>query len=298
MENTTQKENELINNTYKLKPEQMESGKWYVIEAKYKWLCKFSRIELDAIFTSMHHSYTTDYKALVESCIVNIRDVDNIIPATNEEVLKHFPDEFFEPIELRPEELVSGEVYTIEDYNGRKWTFRFDRKENNYLHYFKMLFQIGMDRYSNNWIAHIESDKIFHATPEEKALLLGEEQTDWKAKFEELKDKYTKLEAYNDELTEKINELQKEYDRLKKDCEKETDLRRKWADNFFSLKEEYNELFKKQSNQEKVYFFTTQSGDLRSSSDIETAKVKSGEDYRIYEALKIGVKKSVLVNEN
>lgn len=289
--------------TETLKPEQMESGKWYVVKiAGYEWLLKFESYKSDfgpRTFSTKRFCLDDGFDWTNKGNYMG-GDIESIRPATKEEVLKYFPDEKFvnvslinevnnsqvteqqnqiesEKVELRPEELVSGEVYTTDDCHGRKWTFSFDRKENSHLHYFKMLFQKGMDRYSNSWLLHVESDKLYHATPEEKALLLGEEKkpievklkitewdlrdaknqaAEWKAKFEELKDKYTKLESYNDELTEKINQTEN------------------------------------QNNREKVYFCNTHKG--YQIGGLEWAIKNSREQESIYEAVCIGKKKSVL----
>ena len=186
-----------------------------------------------------------------------------------EEVLKYFPDEVFEPIELRPEELVSGEVYTIEDNESNKWTLQFKKLYHNKILCKKVVSHNTSTTDTETLIYYYHFTKFYHATPEEKKLLLGEEQTDWKAKFDELKAKYNKLNenhekvlVYNDELTEKINQTEV------------------------------------QNNQEKVYFyFSNETDQFMHMNTIDKALVLSCESMDIYEAVKIGVKKSVLVNE-
>lgn len=263
---TTYLETEQVDNTDNLKPEQMESGKWYVIETRYKFLSKFKEIIGVDIHEHKGCSYYGD-KINDNIPLCRISEIKSIRPATKEEVLKYFPDEVFEPIELKPEDLVNGEVYTLIDEFGSKTIF----KVNSFIHEW-ILCEISL--INNNLLKCLlisKNWKFYHATQEEKELLLGkEEPTDWKAKFEE---------------------LQKEY-------ENEKDLRGKWAENYFKLKEEYNELFKKQNNQgEKVYFYTDYNGSLKSSDDIQIALERCGENYKIFEANIIGKKKSVLVNE-
>lgn len=98
-------------------------------------------------------------------------------------------------------------------------------------------------------------------------------ETDYKAKFEELQKRYEVL----------VTEAHK----LDVDCGK-------ICDKYTELKQQ----LEKQNNQEKVYFFSDTEGNVRIISDLEYALEMSEEKERIYEAICIGKKKSVLVNEN
>lgn len=205
MENTTQKENELIGNTDNLKPEQMESGKWYVIETSFNYLIKFKET-LDSIVKafSCYNNYLETHEK-DNAIICSYSDIKSIRPATNEEVLKYFPNEVFEPIELKPEE------------------------------------------------------------------------TDWKAKFKE-------LQKINNEIVEANRNYERQYRELR---HANDELNKKIIDIEFE-----------QNNQEKVYFYLTVDKVVYSTIHIQTAIDKSKNESEIYEAICIGVKKSVLVNEN
>ena len=117
-------------------------------------------------------------------------------------------------------------------------------------------------------------DKIYNSLLRSETTYLEQtslkpEQMDWKNKFEESQENYSnliseynKLLAHNDELTNQINE------------------------------------FKAKESKEKVYFFMDKdfiSYDFEKS--IEEAVARCTENHRIFEAICIGVKKSVLVNE-
>lgn len=152
-----------------------------------------------------------------------------------------------EPIELRPEDLVKGEVYTLVDKDKQKFTFFCDGKGQNRIHYREMFSHVINKGFTIDYIDYAPSDKIYHATPEEKKLLLGEEEpTDWEAKYNELKAKYDQLEPKG----------------------------------------------------EKVYFYLDKERNhWRLNIDKQIAIDDSENHKEIYEAVKIGVKKSVLVNE-
>lgn len=281
MENT-QEQNET------LKPEQMESGKWYLVETRFKFLSKFKELFENRILEYKGYSYYSD-RINSDIPLTHIDDIKSIRHATKEEVLKYFPDEVFEPIELRPEDLLSGEVYTFITNNGYKYTLKFNIiVDDKNLMYFKIFMYQSSAYYINGKFNYLFT-KIYHATPEEKALLLGEEALiDWEAKYNqlqgvhqnlerqyrelkesytnsynELQDKYEKLSAYNDELTERINKTETK------------------------------------NNQEKVYFYLEDmSLGWTFDRNKDSAINLSQSNYNIYEAVKIGVKKSVLVNEN
>lgn len=244
-----------------LTPEQMESGKWYVVKSKHEWLFKFSKIELDAIFAHKQYSYTTTYRELVETCLVNTKSVKSIRPATSQEVLKYFPDEVFEPIELRPEDLKVGKVYKATDEkHGHWWIFQHLESNTKYVIHSRCIdyekdFEGKGEFIANNF-------KYYHATPEEKKLLLGEEQTDWEAKYNELKAKYD-------------------------------DLKQAATESNLALKEKLNQL---EPKGEKVYFYHDGISWSYSKS-LDDILVASREDYEIYQAIIIGKKKSVLVSE-
>ena len=102
MENTQEKTGET---TYlepeTLKPEQMESGKWYFVKIVYDWLLKFDYYEdgdeprtfaqrIISLDDGMDYTSIGSYTG---------GKAENIRLATKAEVLKYFPDEKFEPIE-------------------------------------------------------------------------------------------------------------------------------------------------------------------------------------------------------
>lgn len=309
---TTYLEPELIGNTDNLKPEQMESGKWYFLDTNnFSWLIKFSEIQTASIYIEKAidvNNLNSIYTKTANIC--NVSSTHSIRPATNEEVLKYFPDEKFEPIEkgcpfdenvslinevnntqvteqqnqkwsekveLRPEELVSGEVYTLVNFDGNnKFTIQFESynpKELNPISYKKMRVHSSGVIIEDSICCHTEGI-IFHATPQEKALLLGEEETDWKAKFEELQDKYEKMEL---SYINSIETQDAKYD---------------------ALADVYSKLELQQNNQEKVYFYIEpEFNTLMPINSIDKGLPEMPDGCNIYEAVKIGVKKSVLVNE-
>jgi len=145
-----------MENNTQVEPEQMESGKWYVIETVYLWLIKFKNINNQDVNVFKSISICTDsvvkYK-YEDFCQCKIQHIKSIRPATKEEVLKYFPDEKFEnvslinevnntqvteqqnqteseKVELRPEELVSGEVYTAVDVRDNDFFFVFVNMSN------------------------------------------------------------------------------------------------------------------------------------------------------------------------
>jgi len=97
-------------------------------------------------------------------------------------------------------------------------------------------------------------------------------EVDWKAKFEE---------------------LQKRYEVLVTEANKLDVLSGEMCDKYSELKEQV----KKQNNEEKVYFYHDDIS-WSFSQSLNDVLIASREDYEIYEAVKIGVKKSILVNEN
>ena len=189
-----------------------------------------------------------------------------------------------EPIELRPEELVSGEVYkNVIKFNNEtigEYIYEFiGLVGGNKAKYSKMINHDKVLHYNDDLSVTTKAPnfkyiKIFHATPEEKALLLGEEETDWKAKFEELQNRYEVLVTESHKLDVLSGEM----------CDKYTELK---------------EQVENQNNQAKVYFYFD--NDLERNlitSNLKDAITNSKENESIYEAICIGKKKSVLVNEN
>ena len=215
---TTYLEPELIGNTDNLKPEQMESGKWYVIETVYLWLIKFKNITNQnvSVYKSICIDSLVKYKYEdFNQC--KIQHIKSIRHATNEEVLKYF-DETFENVSL------------INEGNNTQVT----EQQNQ-----------------------IEPEKV---------------EVDWKAKFEELQKRYEVLVTESHKLDVLSGEM----------CDKYSELK---------------EQVKKQNNEEKVYFYHDDIS-WSFSQSLNDVLIASREDYEIYEAVKIGVKKSVLVNEN
>lgn len=118
-----------------LKPEQMESGKWYVVD---DFLIKFEKIEDERIYR--YKSFDLECKlnfSNIRDGFLCIKNHSKIRHATKEEVLKYFPDEVFEPIELRPEEPTDWEAKYNElkakfdqlEPKGEKVYFYFNEKE-------------------------------------------------------------------------------------------------------------------------------------------------------------------------
>ena len=107
---------------------------------------------------------------------------------------------------MRPEELVSGEVYKATDEkHGHWWIFQHLESNTRYVIHSRCIdydkdFEGKGEFIANNF-------KYFHATPEEKALLLREEETDWKAKFEELKVENDSLKVGYRVLSEKYDDV-------------------------------------------------------------------------------------------
>ena len=231
-----------------LKPEQMESGKWYWVQTRNKFLIKFNCIKGKMITKTKCFIVNKEREAFLNN-LCHISSIKSIRHATKEEVLKYFPDEVFEPIELRPEDLVSGDVYTLvnTEYN-RRFTFihkHYDSDSANPILYTKM-YAHSLKEFHYNSCFSLRSIKIYHATAEEKKLLLAEEEpTDWEAKYNELKAKYDQLEPKG----------------------------------------------------EKVYFYMDDNIGVKCGY-LQTALDNSKNNHPIYEAIKIGVKKSILVNEN
>ena len=250
-----------------LKPEQMESGKWYVIETNFRYLAQFDKIEDNAVVVLKYYYYGDGGKIKSYARLCNFEVIKSIRPATKDEVLKYFPDEVFEPIELRSEDLVSCEVYkNVVKYNDGDicyYIYKFISLNGDDAKYSKMINYKG-DVFYNDTVClksnveNIEEKKIYHATPEEKALLLGEEETDWEAKYKE-------LENVVYEQSKLIKRLQ-------------------------------NEL--QEPKGEKVYFFADIEEKIWGKVTDKLVAIEfSRDNYEIYEAVCIGKKKSVLVNE-
>ena len=309
---------------------------WVVIETKFcKWLIKVDYITDKDIHDLLSYNITK-CMLYNNNIPLGINEIKLIRPATKEEVLKYFPDEVFEnvslinevnnsqvpeqqkekwsekideiidthvvqklkpePIELRPEDLVSGEVYTLVSPSGHKYTFThngFNVANSKvyydlmYSHKSKKLFSKDKGQYFYMDI-DIDEDKFYHATPEEKALLLGEEETELE-KVKKLLEESNRLYALKTieftKLQEKYDELQELSDAIKEDWDKKV--------------EEIEHLKSKQQLEpkgEKVYFYMDDNIGIK-CSDLQTALDYSKNNHPIYEAICIGKKKSVLVSE-
>ena len=300
-----------------LKPEQMESGKWYVIFTKdlfTEWLIKFDLIQENRkVMVSKCYDLTDncDWTSPCNSSLSNEHDIKSIRPATKEEVLKYFPDEVFEPIELRPEDLVSGEVYTMVDKETKdKWTIKLktidlniDSRLNNNIVCDMYVHKTGAILKHHKCTSHYNN--IYHATPEEKKLLLGEEQTDWESKYNELKVENDSLKVGYKVLNEKYDELRAKYEKLELEHKEikmySDDLFNKFEKNHFEL----NELRRKtrtnpelEPKGEKVYIhYNIKQEKWLQAESLELALQESPENKNIYEGYCIGKKKSVLVSE-
>lgn len=232
MENTQRKTNET------LKPEQMESGKWYFVKIVYDWLLKFDYYEDEVEPRTFAQRIISLDDGMDYSLIGYYTGgkVENIRPATNEEVLKYFPDEKFENVSL------------INEVNNSQVTEQQNQIESEKVEVdWKAKFEELQKDYDNLNFTYQNFMKIY----EEQDLA-----------YDALADKYSKLEAYNDELTEKINETETK------------------------------------NNQEKVYFYLDKERNhWRLNIDKQIAIDDSENHKEIYESVKIGVKKSVLVNE-
>ena len=260
IESVQKRSKEMFEKTLKefnsLKPEQMESGKWYVVETAYLWIIKFDKIKDDRIYGFKGINFKGSF---IDNEWNNfIEKIQSIRPATNEEVLKYFPDEKFEPIELKPKET--------------DWKAKYNELKNMYL---------------NLSLINDEFTEIYN---------------ELNAKFDALADKYTKLEAYNDELTERINKFEME------ETEQQVTFRRKHEDlleAYDILNKQYDELKAKydqlEPKGEKVYFYTTdlQGWDVHFefTDSLEKALNFATSETEVFEAIKLGKKKSVLVSE-
>jgi hypothetical protein len=196
-----------MENNTQVEPEQMESGKWYVIETVYLWLIKFKNINNQDVNVFKSISICTDsvvkYK-YEDFCQCKIQHIKSIRHATNEEVLKYFDEKFEQQNQIEPEKV----------------------------------------------------------------------EVDWKAKFEELQNRYEVLVTESHKLDVLSGEM----------CDKYSELK---------------EQVKKQNNQEKVYIhYNSKQEKWLQADTLELALLQSEENKNIYEAVKIGVKKSILVNEN
>ena len=259
-----------------LTPEQMESGKWYVVESinNYVFVVRFKFIDESTIRYDKAWSFYLN-SPMNSTYLLHISKIKSIRPATKEEVLKYFPDEVFEPkaeswkadvskeaIHYKPENIKTEpiekgcpfdeNVSLINEVNNsqvpeqqkEKWSEKIDEIIDTHV------------------VQKLKPEPI-ELRPEEKKLLLAEEEpTDWKSKYNELQAKYEKLLAYNDELTERINQTETK------------------------------------NNQEKVYFYLEDmSLGWTFGRNKESAINLSQTNCNIYEAYCIGKKKSVLVSE-
>lgn len=93
----------------------------------------------------------------------------------------------------------------------------------------------------------------------------------------------------------KFEQLQKRYEVLVTEAHKLDVLSGEMCDKYTELKQQ----IESQTNQEKVYIFCNyESNEWSMANELQTALKFSKDEHDIYEAVKIGVKKSVLVNEN
>jgi hypothetical protein len=78
-----------------LKPQDMISGEWYVIESVYNWIIKFKEIIGSHVYVYNSKSLNSKVESIYgESNHCNKNNITLIRPATRKEVLEHFPDEF------------------------------------------------------------------------------------------------------------------------------------------------------------------------------------------------------------
>lgn len=310
LESVNKRSKEMFEKTLKefnsLKPEQMESGKWYWIETEFNWLVKFKEFKDNKIYDSKIFDISGNCNFTKISTFLTASKVKTIRPATKEEVLKYFPDEKWsekideiidthviqklkpEPIELRPEDLVSGEVYKAVKDSEFSFIFRFVEKKDNMICHDGLIWLNIPNKKSHGWI--LDTNKFYHATPEEKKLLLGEEQTELeniKKLLEESNRLYALKTIEFTKLQEKYEELQDLSDAIKEDWDKKV--------------EEIEHLKSKQQLEpkgEKVYFYFDRDMEkFDYSESLDEAKINSEECQPIYEAVCIGKKKSVLVSE-
>jgi hypothetical protein len=95
-----------------LKPQDMISGEWYVIESVYNWIIKFKEIIGSHVYVYNSKSLNSKVESIYgESNHCNKNNITLIRPATREEVLEHFPDEFKDEKKEVESELKEGEVY-------------------------------------------------------------------------------------------------------------------------------------------------------------------------------------------
>jgi hypothetical protein len=96
-----------------LKPQDMISGEWYVVETKSNntFLCRFFNINERRVNTDFTYDYRNERIYNKEGLLCYTDDIKSIRKATREEVLEHFPDEFKEEKKEVESELKDGEVY-------------------------------------------------------------------------------------------------------------------------------------------------------------------------------------------
>ena len=234
---------EIQNTIDSIKPEQMESGKWYVIKTRFKYLSKYKEIIKEFVYEYKGYSYET-IRVNGDFPLCHIDYIKSILPATNEEVLKHFPDEKFENVSL------------INEVNNTQVT----EQQNQ-----------------------IESEKV---------------EVDWKAKFEEEEEVSEELTEKYNKLNAKFEELQKDYENLHLTYQKLIKIHEKQDLAYDALADKYSKLELQQNNQEKVYIhYNSKREKWLQAESLELALQESPENKNIYEAVKIGVKKSILVSE-
>ena len=290
-----------------LTPEQMESGKWYYLKTNndYKFVVKYKALSIDSI--DYYKAWNVTKNVISQSIyICPILDTQSIRHATKDEVLKYFPDEVFEPIELRPEDLVSGEVYKATDEkHGHWWIFQHLESNTKYVIHSRCIdyeedFEGKGEFIANNF-------KYYHATPEEKKLLLGEETPHY-TNLEELSKDYNNLHKTYSDLMAKYEELQDNYEKMElsyvNSIETQDAKYDALADRYTKLEAYNDELTERinqtetKNNQEKVYFYRDRDMEnIDYTTILEKAITNSDDEQLIYEAICIGKKKSVLVSE-
>jgi hypothetical protein len=126
-----------------LKPQDMISGEWYVVDVHNSGYClvKFKSITNEHIIMFINSLLIPTKTFLLNTkglCFIN--DIKSIRKATREEVLEHFPDEFQEEQKEVESELKEGEGYFYTNSNGsytmtNDLNYAIDMCESNYTIY-------------------------------------------------------------------------------------------------------------------------------------------------------------------
>lgn len=83
-----------------IKPEDMKAGEWYVLESWYNWILKFKRVSGNRIITFKHASLDGENSILCilkRGYLTELQRIKSIRKATQQEVLKYFPNELEVP---------------------------------------------------------------------------------------------------------------------------------------------------------------------------------------------------------